>query len=331
MIKNYIKVFEDGSQVATKYAPSFGGNYNGFGDYYDIKSKKWYSGVAVFADDFSDSSNWTLGTGWSVYNNELVNSDGGDSRFDTSAITVIAHKKYLIKAHINVSSNNGNTSFQVFDSGTIINDALSSGTVYDYSQIIIPNQSSITIGGYSAGLINISKVAIIPLNDDGTVDTSNATPYTSQPTYLPYEVTVANGQPVDVDSKLFPTLVEDYVKADIVEGETKGKNSCTAWCNFDGATTPPTIRDSYNVSQVIRTGTGNFDVYFEVPMNNAGYTLSGISGTGTIADANVYSLKLLSPDTNKTTSKVSIGFRYGATSVGNVTETNIQVFGGKDA
>ncbi len=31
------------------------------------------------------------------------------------------------------------------------------------------------------------------------------------------------------------------------------KNQCTAWVNFDGTTTPPTIRDSYNVSSVVRT------------------------------------------------------------------------------
>lgn len=52
------------------------------------------------------------------------------------------------------------------------------------------------------------------------------------------------------------------------------KNQCTAWVNFDGTTTPPTIRDSYNVSSVVRTYTGAYDVYFTAPMDNANYSIS---------------------------------------------------------
>lgn len=63
---------------------------------------------------------------------------------------------------------------------------------------------------------------------------------------------------------------KDIVKAN----EFKGKNACTAWVNFDGTTTPPTIRDSYNVSAVIRTATGVYDVYFKKPMDTTNYIVS---------------------------------------------------------
>ncbi len=38
------------------------------------------------------------------------------------------------------------------------------------------------------------------------------------------------------------------------------KNQCTAWVNFDVTTTPPTIRDSYNVSSVVRVATGRHSI-----------------------------------------------------------------------
>jgi hypothetical protein len=53
----------------------------------------------------------------------------------------------------------------------------------------------------------------------------------------------------------------------ITKGEFVGKNACTAWVNFDGTTTPPTIRDSFNVSDVVRTATGKFEIYFEKDMS----------------------------------------------------------------
>ncbi len=62
----------------------------------------------------------------------------------------------------------------------------------------------------------------------------------------------------------------------------KPKNQCTAWVNFDGTTTPPTIRDSYNVSSVVRVDTGTYQVYFSVPMDNSNYvpTVNQVQDTG---------------------------------------------------
>ena len=113
------------------------------------------------------------------------------------------------------------------------------------------------------------------------------------------------------------------VNNEISAGEFIGKNACTAWVNFDGTTTPPTIRDSYNVSSVVRTATGNYDVYFEESMDNVNYSVSGSAGRNEGFHNNT--------STTNTTSKFSV-FTYrdydGANS--NTSMMCINVKGGKN-
>jgi hypothetical protein len=47
---------------------------------------------------------------------------------------------------------------------------------------------------------------------------------------------------------------------------------CRAWVNFDGATSPGTIRASGNVSSVTRNGTGDYTVNFTTAMPDASYS-----------------------------------------------------------
>jgi hypothetical protein len=51
-----------------------------------------------------------------------------------------------------------------------------------------------------------------------------------------------------------------------------------AWVNFDGSTTPPNIRSSFNVSSVVRVGTGYFLIYFIRNMPNSDYCAVATSG-----------------------------------------------------
>jgi hypothetical protein len=46
---------------------------------------------------------------------------------------------------------------------------------------------------------------------------------------------------------------------------------CRAWVNFNGTTTPPTIRASGNVSSVTKNGTGDYTVNFTTAMPDANY------------------------------------------------------------
>ena len=49
---------------------------------------------------------------------------------------------------------------------------------------------------------------------------------------------------------------------------------CRAWVNFDGATTPPTIRASGNVSSITRFGTGLYTINFTAAMPDGNYAVS---------------------------------------------------------
>lgn len=76
---------------------------------------------------------------------------------------------------------------------------------------------------------------------------------------------------------------KDVIKAN----EYQGKNACTAWAVFDASTTPPTIKDSYNVSSVVKTAAGRYDVYFTRPMDNMNYSIF-VSANRTAAQYNAY-------------------------------------------
>jgi len=51
--------------------------------------------------------------------------------------------------------------------------------------------------------------------------------------------------------------------------------TCRAWVNFNGTTTPPTIRASGNVSSVTKNGTGDYTVNFTTAMPDANYSFNG--------------------------------------------------------
>jgi hypothetical protein len=64
--------------------------------------------------------------------------------------------------------------------------------------------------------------------------------------------------------------------------------ACRAWVNFDGTTSPGTIRASGNVSSVTKNGTGDYTINFATAMPDANYSyqLSGRQNTsGNIIDA----------------------------------------------
>jgi hypothetical protein len=56
--------------------------------------------------------------------------------------------------------------------------------------------------------------------------------------------------------------------------------ACRAWVNFDGTTSPGTIRGSGNVSSVTRNATGVYTVNFSTAMPDTNYSVGGIGGTG---------------------------------------------------
>jgi hypothetical protein len=49
--------------------------------------------------------------------------------------------------------------------------------------------------------------------------------------------------------------------------------ACRAWANFDGTTSPPTLRGNGNVTSVIRTGRGRYTVTFDIDMPDSNYSV----------------------------------------------------------
>lgn len=57
-----------------------------------------------------------------------------------------------------------------------------------------------------------------------------------------------------------------------------------AWVNFNGTTSPGTIRSSLNVSSVTKNGTGDYTVNFTTPMADANY--SAVLGSNPVQGTN---------------------------------------------
>ena len=56
-------------------------------------------------------------------------------------------------------------------------------------------------------------------------------------------------------------------------GTNEQKQIAKAWVNFNGTTSPGTIRSSYNVSSVTKNGTGDYTVNFATAMADANYSV----------------------------------------------------------
>ena len=66
-------------------------------------------------------------------------------------------------------------------------------------------------------------------------------------------------------------------------GTTEQKQICKAWVNFNGTTSPGTIRSQYNVSSVTKIGTGDYTVNFTTAMTDANYSVSVSAALNTSA------------------------------------------------
>jgi len=75
------------------------------------------------------------------------------------------------------------------------------------------------------------------------------------------------------------------IKAEALNGGQSGSApiyAARAWVNFNGTTSPGTIRASGNVSSVTRNGTGDYTVNFTTAMPDVNYTVVGNSGSDNV-------------------------------------------------
>lgn len=64
------------------------------------------------------------------------------------------------------------------------------------------------------------------------------------------------------------------------------KNQVNAWVTFNGSTTPPTIIDSFNIDDVVRTSTGQYTVTLGFTATSTTYSI--ISSQGSHGYGNTY-------------------------------------------
>jgi len=79
-------------------------------------------------------------------------------------------------------------------------------------------------------------------------------------------------------------LVQTADTSGIIKVQSNGvTTNALAWVNFNGTTSPGTIRAQYNVSSVTKAGTGDYVVNFTNALSDANYAAvssSGRNGTG---------------------------------------------------
>lgn len=267
---------------------------------------------------------WTAGASgtivWEAGMLKITSTTNGTTYGAYQDIATVIGKKYTISFKF---SSTANPNTYVLIDGIIVKSWLSvTSGVFSYT--FVANSTTTRIG-VSGGT---GTAGLVQYYDDISVfepDITLSTPITNSRNYLDAIVYAdANGQPTYVE-QLPKTEYKDIIKAN----EYQGKNACTAWVNFDGTTTPPTIRDSFNVKAIIRTATGVFDVYFEKPMDNTNYSVGGASdstaSTGQVSLGNNASIA------NKQKDKVKVNSIVVATgTLTNFSNIDVQILGGRN-
>lgn len=323
--KNYIYLKADGTYGVKSVAPQYI-SYNGFGDYYSLNTNTWYNSPSIFSDTCDTTTNWTAGelsngaaATISSVNGELkiVNTGATSGQARASFATVVGKKYKLV---LNNTSYSGASPYVWVNIGTTLNGYdLQSGSgftgknSFNFIAGSTTTYISLTNSNTSGAISTWDDIAVYPINNDGSVDISGAVATTNSRNYLDAIVYAdQNGKPTYIE-QLSKTEYADIIQAT----EFKGKNACTAWVNFDGTTTPPTIRDSYNVKAVIRTATGVFDIYFDKPMDNTNYV--------TIPNSNI----AVTNHTAGLINKVSIYTYSSAFTASNASNVELSILGGK--
>ena len=119
--------------------------------------------------------------------------------------------------------------------------------------------------------------------------------------------------------------------ADGVVVGTSGINAsriAKAWANIDMAAA--SILGSYNVSSITDNATGDFTVTYSTAMSDSNYCWAGGAGAEDSTSDNVFAVRSLNPDGNKTTTTIRIGCMLATASAvdkRDYNDVNVMVFG----
>ena len=195
-----------------------------------------------------------------VYDND---SGSGKSKYPKATDTTNLSINALVPYANGIDVNGSKVSID-YKNETITGLTLTQGKNYPYSKN--DGTYDISMVAPSYGIENPLTGDFFNLKTLKWYDNTNAeiTPRT----YLDCVVYADHNRQVTYVEELPKIEYKDIVKAN----EYQGKNACTAWVNFDATTTTPTIRDSYNVSAIVKIGVGLYDIYFKEEMDNTNYS-----------------------------------------------------------
>ena len=303
-------------------------------DYYDVDSNKWFNTDA--GSELVSNGTFSSGvtTGWTAYSSvisivnntlQIIPNASVEGGAYTTITTVVGKRYTLIGSIIQDAS-----SYAKIRVGTIAggdNIAITAAGVNKHTLSFIAQSTTtyvaVHVGGGNQQNTKVDNISVF------AYDIVPTTEITESRNYLNHIVHADQNGQVTYVEELPKIEYKDIVKAE----EYLGKNACTAWVNFDGTTTPPTIRDSYNVSAVIRTatGTGAFDIYFKEPMDNTNYGVFGTSNNSGSAFGSyvVSGAPISSANDGKFMNKVTIGI-LNTNGYYNPISASIQIFGGRN-
>ena len=290
-------------------------------DYYDGDKNKWFNtdaGSELVSNGkfISNITGWTQGTSSTAsYNSGVmrltsvnVNNDGVYQNIST-----VVGMKYTIE--FSVAFGTRDTITVEIDNNRIAAIATVSGVKY---LTFVANNTTTklefdTATSATGQYLDIDYVSVYP------TDIVPTTEITESRNYLNHIVHADQNGQVTYVEELPKIEYKDIIKAN----EYRGKNACTAWCHYDLSTTPPTLKEGYNIGTIIRSATGRAELYFNKEMDTDTYTtltdIKALSGIGDQANVGT-----------QYKNKVIINSTAFDNSALNATSIYIAIFGGKN-
>lgn len=111
----------------------------------------------------------------------------------------------------------------------------------------------------------------------------------------------------------------------IVKLQSNGvTTNALAWVNFNGTTSPGTIRSQYNVSSVTKNGTGDYTVNFTTALSDANYCIQGTGSPNSTTNTRVIG----PPETSTpTTTSVRVQSQADTGALQDSVYANVTIFG----
>ena len=149
--------------------------------------------------------------------------------------------------------------------------------------------TSTNVAGGAAGSMfyqsGASTTASIPAGTSGQILASNGTgsPYwLNQSSIAAGSAATATNATNATNATTAGTCTGNAATASApYSGSTLNAVTAKAWVYFDGTTSTPTIKGTYNVSSITKNGSGDYTINYTSALANANYTVTGTRGSST--------------------------------------------------